>query len=101
MKEVQSLTVKAVALNRFISRATNKCLPFFKVLKKAFQQTDECEDALTKLKEYLAQPPLLSSLVTGEKLYLYLAVFNTAVSLVVIREEKEVQKLVYYTSQVF
>ena len=54
MKEVQSLMVKAAALNRFISRATNKCLPFFKVLKKAFQQTDEREDALTKLKEYLA-----------------------------------------------
>ena len=92
------MMVKVVALNRFISRATNKCLPFFKVLKKAFQRIDEREDAWTKLKEYLAQPPLLSLLVTGEKLYLYLAVFNMAISLAVIREEKEVQKPVYYTS---
>jgi len=36
MKEVQSLTSKVAALNRFISRVIDKCLPFFKVLKKAF-----------------------------------------------------------------
>ena len=36
VKEVQSLIGKVNALNRFISRAINKCLPFFKVLKKAF-----------------------------------------------------------------
>ena len=34
VKEVQSLTGRVAALNRFISKATNKCLPFFKVLKK-------------------------------------------------------------------
>ena len=36
MKEVQSLTSKVATLNRFVSRATDKCMPFFKVLKKAF-----------------------------------------------------------------
>ena len=36
VKEVQSLTGKVAALNRFVSRVTNKCLPFFKVLNKAF-----------------------------------------------------------------
>ena len=60
MKEVQSLTGKVVALNRFVSRATDKCMPFFKVLKKAFQWNDECEEALAKLKEYLMKLPLLS-----------------------------------------
>ena len=29
VKEVQSLNGKVAALNRFVSRATNKCLPFF------------------------------------------------------------------------
>jgi len=55
-------------------------------------------EALAKLKEYSMKPPLLSPLVTGEKLYLYLVVSNTAVSLTLIREEKNVQKPVYYTS---
>ena len=53
MKEVQSLIGKVATLNRFISRATDKCMPFFKVLKKAFQWTNECEEAFAKLKEYL------------------------------------------------
>ena len=36
VKEVQSLNGKIVALNRFVSRATDKCLPFFYTLKKTF-----------------------------------------------------------------
>ena len=42
VKEVQSLTGRVAALNRFISQATNRCLPFFKRLRKAFTWTDEC-----------------------------------------------------------
>ena len=42
IKEVQSLTRRVIALNRFVSKATDKCLPFFKVLKKAFEWTEEC-----------------------------------------------------------
>ena len=53
VKEVQSMTRRVTALNRFVSRATDKCLPFFKVLKKSFQWIDECEEALMKLKDYL------------------------------------------------
>lgn len=74
VKEVQSLTGKVVVLNKFFSRVTDKCPPFFKVLKKAFQWIDECEETLTKLKEYLTQPPFLSPSITGERLQLYLAV---------------------------
>ena len=43
MKEVQKLTGQIAALNRFVSRATDKCLPFFKTLKQAFAWTDECK----------------------------------------------------------
>ena len=42
VKEVQSLNGKIAALNRFVSRATDKCLPFFRILKKLFEWTDEC-----------------------------------------------------------
>ena len=81
---------KVAALNRFVSRATDKCMLFFKILKKAFQWTDECEEALAKLKEYLTKPPLLSPSMMGEKLYLYLVVSNTLVSSVLIKEEENV-----------
>ena len=36
IKEVQSLTGRVAALNRFVLKATYKCLPFFKILKQAF-----------------------------------------------------------------
>uniref|UniRef100_A0A2N9GU89 RNase H type-1 domain-containing protein n=1 Tax=Fagus sylvatica TaxID=28930 RepID=A0A2N9GU89_FAGSY len=99
VKEVQSLTGKAAALNRFVSRSTDKCLPFFRTLRKAFQWTEECQKAFEELKAYLSSPPLLSPSQTGEELYLYLAVSASAVSSALIREEKRVQKPVYYTSR--
>ena len=49
----------------------------------------------------MTKPPLLSPLVMREKLYLYLAMSNNAVSSALIKEEENVQKPVYYTSQAF
>ena len=43
VKEVQKLIGRIAALNRFVSKVTDKCLPFFKTLKQAFAWTDECE----------------------------------------------------------
>ena len=45
IKEVQSLIGRVAALNRFVFKAIDKSLPFFKVLKKAFQWMDECQKA--------------------------------------------------------
>ena len=42
VKEVQILNGKIAALNKFVSRVTDKCLPFFRTLKKLFEWTDEC-----------------------------------------------------------
>ena len=42
IKEVQSLNDRVTAFNHFVSRATDNCLPFFKVLRKAFECTDKC-----------------------------------------------------------
>ena len=60
VKEVQSLNGKVAALNRFVSRATDKCLPFFRTLKKSFEWIDECQQAFEELKAYLSALPLLS-----------------------------------------
>ena len=98
VKEVQSLTEQVATLNRFVSKATNKCLPFFRVLKKAFEWTDDCQRAFQDLKAYLTTAPLLSPSVLGKGLYLYLAVTPHAVSSVLVREEGRVLKPVYYTS---
>ena len=101
VKEVQKLTGRIAALNRFVSRAMDKCLPFFKTLKQAFVWTEECEAAFEELKRYLRNPPLLSPSKEGESLQLYLAVSATTVSVALIREEGKKQLPVYYVSQAF
>ena len=98
-KEVQRLTGRVAALNQFMSRSTDKCLPFFKTLKKAFVWTDKCQQAFEELKRYLTEPPLLSPSKQGEELYLYLVVSPTAVSFALIQEEERRQLPVYYTSR--
>ncbi|CAL2262907.1 unnamed protein product [Prunus armeniaca] len=69
-KEIQSLTGRAATLNRFLSRSTDKCRPFFKALKKGHKDKwdDECEVAFQNLKTYLTSPPLLSKPIPGEDL---------------------------------
>ena len=87
VKEVQKLTGRIATLNRFVSKATDKCLMFFKTLKQAFTWTDECEEAFQDLKRYLSNLPLLSPSKERENLYLYLAMSTTAVSVALICEE--------------
>jgi len=52
-KQLQQLTERIAALNRFIYRSTNKCLSFFKILQKTFGWSAKCEGAFNQLKEYL------------------------------------------------
>ena len=57
IKEVQRLTGRIAALHRFVSRASDKCQPFFQVLKKVFQWDTKCEEEFSVLKTYLSSPP--------------------------------------------
>ena len=101
VKEVQSLNGKIAALNKFVSKATDKCLPFFCTLRKLFEWTDKCQKAFEDLKKYLSSPPLLSPSKPGEELYLYLAILQAAVSAALVREEEGSQRLVYFISRAF
>ena len=90
-----------VALNRFVSRSADKCRPFFQLLKKwkGFQWTEECKEAFQDLKRYMRSPPILSNPKLGEDLYMYLAVSNQAVSVVLLKTRDGAQWLVYYISK--
>ena len=101
VKEVQSLNGKIATLNRFVLKAINKCLPFFRTLRKSFEWTDECQKAFEDLKKYLSSAPLLSLSKLGEELYLYLVVSQVAVSTALVREEDRSQRPVYFISQAF
>ena len=101
VNEAQSLNGKIAALNRFVSKATNKCLPFFRTLRKSFEWTNECQKAFEDLKKYLSSPPLLSPSKPGEELYLYLAISQAAVSAALVREEDRSQRPIYFISRAF
>ena len=100
-REVQRLTSRVASLNRFVSRSTDKCLPFYDILRgnKSFEWSEECENAFQQLKRYLATPPVLAKPVEGEPLFLYIAVSATAVSGVLIREERGEHKPIFYISK--
>ena len=90
LKEVMSLAGRVAALSRFVSRATDSCVPFFDVLKglKKFEWTDKCDQEFQALKEHLGLPLLLSKPIEGEKLYLYLTVSKEAISVALVKKKK-------------
>ena len=89
-KGVQQLTGRFTALGWFISRFTNRLKPFFTTLKGAKQTgwNTECDQALTTLKRYLTEPPILASPETGDTLYLYIVVSNVSVSAALFKEDE-------------
>ncbi|CAH9133666.1 unnamed protein product [Cuscuta epithymum] len=101
IKEVQRLTGRLAALNRFLSKSAEKSLPFFQIMRKdtSFKWTTECQRAFEELKQYLASPPVLSKPQPGETLFLYLGVSTSAISSVLIREDDGVQKAIFYVSK--
>ncbi|KAD6796232.1 hypothetical protein E3N88_07128 [Mikania micrantha] len=98
IKEVQRLTGRIAALNRFISRSSEKFKGFYDILKKnkKFQWDEEHEKALQDLKEYLSSSPLLMRPEDGEPLSLYLAVSRTTVSVVLVKDHQGSQHPMYY-----
>ena len=100
-KEVQKLTRMMAALNRFISRSTDRCRPFFLVLHKwkEFEWSDECVATFQQLKQYISRPPIMSSLVVDEVLFAYIVVTFYAISFVLIRVDSGIQQPVYYVSK--
>nr|XP_023905174.1 uncharacterized protein LOC112016943 [Quercus suber] len=59
----------------------------------------ECALAFQQLKDYLAQPPMMSSLEPDEVLFAYIAVAPYIISLVLIQVDRGVQRPIYYVSK--
>jgi len=98
VKEVQQLTGRMAALSRFVSTGGEKGHPYFQCLKRnsRFAWPDECEAAFLKLKEYLVTPPVLCKPVAGMPLRLYFAVTERAISSVLVQEQDQVQRPIYF-----
>ncbi|XP_026396237.1 uncharacterized protein LOC113290862 [Papaver somniferum] len=88
-------------MGRFIARSSYKCKAFFDTLRKGnrFVWTEECEQVFQKIKEYLASVPILQKLEPSEILTLYLAATSYVVSVVLIRDQGQGEKPIYYISK--
>ncbi|PKA62610.1 RNA-directed DNA polymerase like [Apostasia shenzhenica] len=102
VKEIQKLAGRINSLGRFISKAGDRCSPFFRCLRnnKKGQWDSECEAAFTELKKYLTSAPILVAPKEGTVLSLYLGVSDTAVSAVLLDSEKGAQYPIFYTSHI-
>jgi hypothetical protein len=82
--------------------------PLYRLLKKSerFSWTPEAEEALTKLKATLSNPPILVPLAIGEPLLLYVPTTMQVVSTSIVIERAEeghalpIQRPVYFISEV-
>lgn len=89
-REVQRLACRMTALDRYISPSTDKCLPFYQLLKayKKSEWKEKCEKTFKELKTYLATPPILTKPVEEEPLFLYIDVSHAVASGVLVREDR-------------
>uniref|UniRef100_A0A2N9HLB1 Integrase catalytic domain-containing protein n=1 Tax=Fagus sylvatica TaxID=28930 RepID=A0A2N9HLB1_FAGSY len=81
---------------------TDRCWPFFKLLGRKRQSLwdDECLAAFQGIKMYLSSAPCLSIPTPGEPLFFYLAVSDHAVNAILVREDRQEQKPIFFVSKV-
>jgi hypothetical protein len=105
VKDVQKLTGRVAALNRFIPRAVERTLPFFQVLRstKNFQWSKNQKQVFQELKDLLSNMTKLCRPEPRSSLLLYVSASNSAVSAVLVQEKEEEGKLkqipVYFASK--
>ena len=96
------------ALSCFISRLSEKGLPFFKLLKASerFSWSEEVDSAFEQLKLFLTKSPIMTAPRPDETLLIYIAATSHIVSTAIVVEREEaghaykVQRPVYFISEV-
>jgi hypothetical protein len=106
-RDVQRLTGRLAALNRFISKSAERSLPFLKMLRgaKDFAWGPDQAAAFASLKQHLSELATLTSPDPSLPLLLYVAASPHAVSAALVQEQDREgttrQCPVYYVSEVF
>jgi hypothetical protein len=92
-KRAQRLAGRLSSLNRFISRSTERNLPFFEILKSAevFQWGPAQQKAFEELKQYLIDLTTLTPPSPGTLLLLYVAASHSAISAALVQEKQDCQ----------
>ena len=102
LKQLRSLQGKLQSVRRFISQLADKCQPFTHLLCKdtSFKWDPICQRSFDKLKEYLANSPILVPPVPGRPLILYISTTTTALgALLAQHDDDNKERAIYYISR--
>ncbi|GKE01046.1 reverse transcriptase domain-containing protein [Tanacetum coccineum] len=104
LKQMQSLSGKLAALNRFLSKAVKRVIPCLDTLKKCTNKKDFCwteaaEEAFQAMKRLIAEQPTLTAPMKDEELMLYLSATNEVFNAMVLVERKGRHIPIHYMSR--
>ena len=103
-KEVKGLLGRLNYIACFILHLIDRCLPFFKLLRKnaPIQWDEECGIVFNEIKHYLTNPQVLVVPTLGPHLFLYLIVLQESIGCVQGQKNQEgKERAVYYLSKKF
>ena len=84
---------------------TATCAPIFKFLRKnqSSELTENCQEAFDNIKEYLLNSPILSPLLEGRPLIIYLTVLEDSMGCMLGQQDETQKKefAIYYLSKKF
>ncbi|XP_066324030.1 uncharacterized protein [Miscanthus floridulus] len=91
LKGAQRLTKFLATLSHFISCLGEQGMPLYKLLKKSdhFEWTQEAQEALTRLKDFLTTSSVLTSPLMRETLLLYTTTTPHTISIALVVEHEE------------
>ena len=104
LKEVRGILGRLNYIARFIAQLTDKCRPFFKLLKKnaSVKWNEECEEAFNQVKQYLSNPPILVAPTQSRPLFLYLTILPESMGCMLgQKDENGKERAIYYMSKKF
>lgn len=97
-----ALQCRIASIWRFLSNLSWKCKPFSKLMKMdaSFTWNAGYQQAFDNIKAYLTKPHVLTSLVKGQPLVLYITVLQHSLGALQTQENEE-EKEIYYLSRTF
>lgn len=102
-KELKSFLGKASYLRRFLPGLAALSAPLMELLKKKveYKWEEVHRQAFAKIKETLANAPVMMAPIAGKELKLYLAFNDNAIGIVLAQDDKNGQeKPIYYASRI-
>ena len=101
-KEVQELTGRLAALSRYLSRTGDRAIHFFAALRKLkkVKWTAACEEEFQGVKCFQSSPSILTRPEENVPFTLYMAVSDKAMSPVLVQEEEQGKKPIYFINEV-